>query len=109
MWSTARGGGVTSGPCVSKGRVYAGNNLGQVYCINEETGTAEWVFDTASVEEYESMSAPAVFSGNVYVSGNVTTSSDNFIGHVYCINADNGTLVWKWPEDSTGRQHPVGR
>lgn len=71
-------------PVVVGDRVYIGSSVDHhLHCLNALSGKTLWTFATGGPIRL----APAVDAGNVYF------GSDD--GHVYCVSADHGTLVWK--------------
>ncbi len=65
-------------------RVYFGSSVDhQVHCLNLQDGKEAWRFFTGAPIRL----APTVVSGRVYV------GSDD--GYVYCLDAENGSLLWK--------------
>jgi outer membrane protein assembly factor BamB len=71
-------------------------------CVDLDSGKTQWTFFTEAAIRL----APTVYEGKVYV------GSDD--GYVYCLKADDGTLVWKMragpaEERIIGRQQMVSR
>ena len=56
----------------------------KVYALDVETGTVRWTFYTGGSVRF----APVIDGERLYV------GSDD--GHAYCLNAKDGTLVWKY-------------
>ena len=78
-----------SAPAISGGNLYVGGYNGKIYCLNAQTGSYLWSYQTG----YAVVSSPTVVDGVVYVG-----SEDNSI---YALDASNGELVWKY---TTGDQ-----
>ncbi|NOX99933.1 MAG: PQQ-binding-like beta-propeller repeat protein, partial [Verrucomicrobia bacterium] len=84
-------------------RLYYGSSVDHALrCIDLESGKQQWTFFTEAAIRL----APTVYEGNVYV------GSDD--GYVYCLNAEEGSLVWKFrpgPSDERilGRQQLISR
>ncbi len=76
---------------VAGGRVYFGSSAdNKVYCLDAASGRIRWTKITGGPVRL----APAVAGGRVYV------GSDD--GYVYCLRADDGSVVWQFhaaPED----------
>jgi len=69
---------------VAGGKVYFGSSVDhQVHCLNAISGKEQWSFYTGAPIRL----APTVVAGKVYV------GSDD--GYAYCLNANDGSLVWK--------------
>jgi outer membrane protein assembly factor BamB len=108
VWATPIGEGY-GGPAVADGRVYVmdrlrDEQLERVLCLDAASGKIIWQHD---YEARYSISYPAgprctpvIDNDRVYVVGAV--------GHMFCLNADDGTVVWKknFVEDF-GTQLPV--
>lgn len=70
---------------VAEGNVYFGSSAtNQVYAINAAQGEIRWTFSTQGPVRF----VPTVYAGKVYV------GSDD--GYVYCLDAEDGSLVWKY-------------
>jgi len=84
-------------------RLYYGSSVDhEVRCLDLNSGKTIWDFFTEAAVRL----SPTVFNGKVYV------GSDD--GYVYCLRADDGTLLWKMrpgPADERilGRQHLISR
>lgn len=71
---TMAGGAVYFGSCVTN----------QIYSIDAASGNVRWTFYTEGPVRF----APTVYQGKVYA------GSDD--GHVYCLDTNDGSLVWKY-------------
>ncbi len=70
---------------VAEGRVFFGSSVtNEVTAIDTASGRIVWNFSTEGPVRF----APTVSNGRVYV------GSDD--GYVYCLKAEDGTLVWKY-------------
>ncbi len=68
-----------------------------VICLDAGNGSTVWRFETPGFPSGRgSSSTPAAIDGRVYAA--LST-------HLYCVNADNGELIWKTP--LTGRKGPA--
>ncbi|MEN7547786.1 PQQ-binding-like beta-propeller repeat protein [Rapidithrix thailandica] len=71
-------------PIVIHERMYFGSSADDgVHCLNTKTGKEEWVFSTEAPVRI----APTYHNGNIYF------GSDD--GYAYCVNAEDGELIWK--------------
>ncbi len=98
LWTFQADGLVDASPVVVDGRVYIGEcmNNGRLYCLDANDGSEIWSYRPpmfyASIE-----STAVVVDGRVYVSA----TGGNFfppwnLCEVYCINADNGNVIWTY-------------
>jgi len=74
-------------PVFSDKKIFLGSDFGNLLAISE-SGTLEWSFDTP--DRNPVFTDPLVRKGRVYFS-----SCD---GSLYCLNALNGNLLWKFKE-----------
>jgi len=83
----------------AKGRVYFGSSVDeQVHCLDTKTGDTVWTYYTEGPVRL----APTLHNDRLYV------GSDD--GFVYCLNAENGELIWKKsPGPQTRRVSGNGR
>ncbi|HEX4484663.1 MAG TPA: PQQ-binding-like beta-propeller repeat protein, partial [Terriglobales bacterium] len=118
-WKFATHVRITSSPAVNGGTVYFESYDGNFYALNAADGKLKWKFATAgerrfagkhlhgSQPEGESMpdpfdvflSSPAVWDGTVYFG-----SGD---GNVYAIDANGGTLKWKFATGNVVHASPA--
>ena len=69
---------------IAGGRLFFGSSADhKVYALDAETGQERWCFFTDAPVRF----APAVWNGRVLA------ASDD--GYLYCLAADDGTLLWK--------------
>jgi len=65
--------------------VYFGSSVTEaVHCLDARTGRQQWFFTTNGPVRYP----PSYYDGKLYF------GSDD--GYVYCIDAENGSLIWKY-------------
>ena len=77
------GGYVKAAPTVHDGNVYFGAGDGNLYCVNAETGTFKWAYQTRGA-----IRCPPVISEDVIYVG----ADDNSL---YAVRADSGDRAWK--------------
>ena len=96
-WRAKTAGRVRGSPAVSEGVVYIGSFDGRVYAFDLSTGKERWHYDTEGTalnsgnfgfDRRSIQSSPAVANGTVFVG-----ARDGFI---YALNANNGTLRWRF-------------
>ncbi len=90
QWSTQLRGELTP-PVIANGRVFVGEkDTHTLQCLNAKDGRRLWSLTIGGPID----SPPTIWSGRVYLGG-----SD---GWVYCLDANDGALVWRYraaPED----------
>jgi outer membrane protein assembly factor BamB/exopolysaccharide biosynthesis protein/Icc-related predicted phosphoesterase len=82
-WKLETGGIITNTAAVDGNRVIAGNETGEVYCINLQDGKIIWKYKARNAV----YSTPAI-EGNNVVFGSCDSS-------IYCLNVENGEKIWK--------------
>ncbi len=71
--------------CIAGGRVYFGSSVtNELLCLDVASGDQKWSFYAEGPVRF----APTVYEGKVYF------GSDD--GYVYCLDAEDGKLVWKF-------------
>ncbi|HNW29912.1 MAG TPA: PQQ-binding-like beta-propeller repeat protein [Spirochaetota bacterium] len=117
-----------SGPMYHNNRIYfTANWESYLYCLDAETGKKIWHFPF-TVSAYQNfkdhgmtwtagghvinrvpikLAAPLLISGDRIFFG--ASSFALFFGTVYCVNADTGKLVWRYPARSEVWQAPQSR
>jgi outer membrane protein assembly factor BamB len=81
-WTFSTDDSVRSSPTVADGTVYFGNDDGDLYAVDADTGTERWKFDVGG----EVQSSPTAADGTVYVRG--------VLGDLYAVDADTGHERW---------------
>lgn len=88
---------------VARGKVFFGSSVDcKIYALDAATGEQKWTYFTGGPIRF----APTVWKDRLFV-----VSDD---GHLYCLNADDGTLIDRWrggPRDDLilGNQQLVSR
>lgn len=83
-------------PVANNGRVYvAAVRKNTLYALDQNTGKTLWTFNTAGQID----SSPSLWKGRV-----IFGSAD---GYLYCINEDNGELVWRFRGAKGDRQMTI--
>jgi outer membrane protein assembly factor BamB len=72
---------IRSSPTVVGGRVYVGSLDKNLYCIDADSGTTLWTFESGGFI----VSSPAVVDGAVYLTR----------GQLYKLDANNGSVIWQ--------------
>jgi eukaryotic-like serine/threonine-protein kinase len=83
-WETKAGKAFAGGPVAAGGRVYIGNNDGNVYAFEAATGKQVW--SAATKAEVEA--TPAVYNGLVLIG--------SFDGSLYALDAASGKERWRF-------------
>ncbi|MDR1983940.1 MAG: PQQ-binding-like beta-propeller repeat protein [Prevotellaceae bacterium] len=94
-WQTETGGIITNSAAVAGNKVIAGNELGEVYCVNSENGEIIWKYKTRN----SVYSTPAIEKNSV-VFGSCDSS-------IYCLNIENGTKLWEIKTNHTVMGTPI--
>jgi outer membrane protein assembly factor BamB len=84
-WTFSTGDSVRSSPTVVDGTVYFGNDDGDLYAVDADTGAERWKFGIGG----EVQSPPTVADGTVYVRG--------LLGDLYAVETDTGHERWVFP------------
>ena len=94
---------VWDGPAVSDGKVYFGDARGYFYALNARTGALRWSTRIDTHPAATVTSSPIVYKGRVYVgvsSGENTGGREypccTFRGHLDALDANTGSLVWRY-------------
>lgn len=108
IWKTKTRGPVSATPAIANGMLYVGSYDGNFYALDLKAGELKWKFATGGERRFEAkglhgmqpknqtiadpfdifLSSPAVVGNSVYFG-----SGD---GNVYCLDAKNGALTWKF-------------
>ncbi len=83
-WTFHTQGEVVSSPAIVDGVIYVGSNDGNLYAIDQQTGTKKWAFSTGA----RVASSPAVDHGLVYFG--------SYDGNFYAVDTATGKLRWKF-------------
>ena len=89
---------VNGGTMVADGKIYAGNwDGGQYFCFDEATGEELWNFTVEGANPGiigggDAQGTPAYSDGKVYLTSWLYGAP--YAGHVYCLDADTGALIW---------------
>jgi outer membrane protein assembly factor BamB len=95
-WRYFTEGSFKGSPIVYKGRLFANDRQGQIYCLNAETGDLIW-------KKYHLTSGegiiPLAYGDYLYYHA-PGTAYDNRVGFLKCVRQDNGDSIWT--KDSVG-------
>jgi len=109
-WRRDLGVSLRGTPGVSRTHVYVGDKGRKLHALNQKDGSMVWSFGTPAAEseprayQYFSTAVEANIpslseSGRVYVGA--------ASGYLYCLNASNGKLIWKYKLSDWIRSKPV--
>lgn len=92
-----RGLHVDSSPAVVGDRVYASSGYGrpEIFCLDAKTGDVQW----RNVVSLPAFASPVVYGGQVFFgigTGDLLTSSDSPAGALLCVDAKDGSIVWRF-------------
>jgi len=87
---------VMSSPAVVGGRVYTGADDGYIYCLDAKTGEQKWKVNLYGgnvppilfMAIWQARSSPVVIGDRLWVGA--------LDGKVYCLNTQNGNVVWTY-------------
>ena len=83
-------------PVANNGKVYvAAVRKNTLYALDQNTGKTLWSYTTGGKID----SSPSLWKGRV-----IFGSAD---GHLYCLNSDNGELVWRFRGAEGDRQMTI--
>jgi outer membrane protein assembly factor BamB len=82
---------VISSPAIVDGTIYIGSNDGNLYAIDQQTGSRKWSFATKA----RIPSSPAVANGLVYF--------NSYDGNFYAVDTATGKLRWKFDNQGERR------
>ena len=110
LWQRDLGVNLRGTPGVSSTRVYVGDTNRKIHALNEADGSIAWNYQ-AIVAETENK-AYQYFSTAVETDVPSLPHSNRVYvgaasGYVYCLNATNGNLIWKYQVSDWVRSKPV--
>jgi hypothetical protein len=79
---------VRSSPAIANDKVYVGADDGKLYVLNASNGTLVWDYDAGIAGE----NSPTISNDKVYIQSEKA---------VFCLNAVNGSEVWRYTLPST--------
>ncbi|MCZ6878347.1 MAG: PQQ-binding-like beta-propeller repeat protein, partial [Acidobacteria bacterium] len=93
--------GVRSSSQYADGRVYFGDNMTKIRCIEAATGQEIWQTQLSDDPTAQTRSSPAVYNGRVVLG----YSSSRGDAEIVCLDADTGAVSWRFrtaPEGAGG-------
>jgi outer membrane protein assembly factor BamB len=92
-----RGLHVDSSPAVVGERVYASSGYGrpEIFCLDAKSGEVRW----RNVVNVPAFASPVVDGGHVFFglgTGDLLTSTDSPAGALLCVDAKDGSMVWRF-------------
>lgn len=95
IWSVRTGASCNGGPMIADGKVFCNDwNSKHYYCLNESNGNQLWRF---TIESHQGSTGYAQGTA-AYKDDRVYLTSWDYggykSGHVYCLNATNGSMIW---------------
>ena len=86
-WKFSTRGEIYNSPAIYKGWLFFGNNIGEFFAIDNNTGKEKWVFNA----EHEIQTQPIFYKGEV-----IFSTAD---GTIYALKAKNGEELWRFSSD----------
>ncbi len=97
-WYSTNYGGSAS--VIYDGKLYVGGKNRYFFCLNKDTGEEIWKYEIKDAGFMPGIfSTPVFYKGNVYF-GSTGSGFTESGGHIFALNASNGSLVWKYDTDS---------
>jgi len=89
-----------SAPVIYDGKIYVGGKNQYFFCLDKDTGDEIWKYEVTDAGLIPGIySTPIFYKGNVYF-GSTGTNLIESRGHVFSLNAKDGSLVWKYDTDA---------
>lgn len=104
-WRAFTEGCFKSSPVVFKGRLFATDRQGQLYCLDAETGKLLWKKYHLTVAFSQNDVAPLAWGDYLYYFETGKTYDDQ-AGRLKCIRQDNGDSVWTYSPIGSHGGHP---
>ncbi|MFA5859125.1 MAG: PQQ-binding-like beta-propeller repeat protein [Elusimicrobiota bacterium] len=95
LWTRCISDSIRTKPVVFQGKILFGSDDGNLYCLDENTGTDLWKFSTGTAVH----STPAVSSNTVIFGANDS--------NVYAVSVNDGKLVWKYKTQAAVTASPL--
>ena len=92
LWTATTSDWVQTSPAVANGVVYIGNNSGNVYAFNAETGGLIW--QSAVAPWFAFGSSPTIANGVIYIASALDASATHFDGKLYAVDAATGEVLF---------------
>lgn len=102
IWQFKAAGRWASKPLIGSQMVYQLNGNGTFYAIDKTKGTVRWTFSTGGEHRMKRKSGSNTYNDiwDYYLSGAVMDGQTIYFGssdgHVYAVNAETGSLKWKF-------------
>ena len=85
-----------SSPAIYNGKLYVGGKNQYFFCLNKDTGEEIWSYKVTDTGLFPGIyTTPIFYKGNVYFGSTGSSLIENG-GHIFALNAENGSLVWKY-------------
>jgi outer membrane protein assembly factor BamB len=85
-----------SSPAIYNGKLYVGGKNEYFFCLNKDTGEEIWSYKVIGAGLFPGIfTTPVFYKGNVYFGSTGSSLIENG-GHIFALNAENGSLVWKY-------------
>ena len=92
QWYKKLGGPVKSSPAVAGTSVYVSCDDGYLYNLYYFNGALNW----STYIGASGLSSPAVAGKYIYATGSGVIDGTAYAGVVYCLNATNGNIIWRY-------------
>jgi outer membrane protein assembly factor BamB len=89
-----------SSPVIYDGKLYVGGKNQYFFCFNKDTGEEIWSYKVTDAGLMPGIyTTPVFYKDNVYF-GSTGSNLIESGGHIFALNAKDGSLVWKYDTDS---------
>jgi eukaryotic-like serine/threonine-protein kinase len=105
-WKVKTQGQIRSTVYINNKDLYFTGCDGIFYCLNKYSGDIIWTFKTNGEKVYELYGYADYFTSSpVYYDSKIFFGSGD--GNIYSLNAENGSLIWKYKTDDVVHTNPI--
>jgi outer membrane protein assembly factor BamB len=101
LWQFVTAGHIESSPCVANGRVFFAAGDDGLYCLDAMTGAKHWHYQAPIHVD----TSATVVGQRLYCGSGVSRTRRT--SEIFCLAADQGTVIWRKPVDLPAWGSPV--